>query len=244
MIYEPKVIGKNIYHVREIVSTNVEMLSHPEKYPHGSVLTAVYQTAGRGRADRAWNSESGGLYMSLLLKEEGSLSDYLPFVLLSALAVVKTLKRYTNAKIEIKWPNDVYANDRKICGILAESNVSGSILHLVIGIGVNVENSVKDLEHLRHPAIALKDLTTHTPAPEQLMNVLLAELDDLYAAFCRHAFPEYLPELDQLLYSRGKPLQLHTNGMIREITPLGFHSDASLICLEKGKKTHVFLGEF
>jgi BirA family biotin operon repressor/biotin-[acetyl-CoA-carboxylase] ligase len=244
MSSEQYLIGQHVYRVDVIPSTNSEMLLHPEKYPHGSVLVAERQTAGRGRAQRSWNSDTGGLYLSLLLKESGSPVKYFPFVLLSALAVAKTLKRYTNLKIEIKWPNDVYVNDRKICGILAESNVLANSLHLVIGIGININNSVKDIDQLRHPAVALKDICDDPPGTGEFLNPLLTELDTLYADFCNGAFGDHIPELDQLLYSRGKPLQLHVNGSVRELTPLGFHHDAALICLEKGKIATIYLGEF
>ena len=244
MFSEPVIIGKYIYRVNEISSTNAEMLEHPEKYQHGAVLVATRQIAGRGRAGREWNSDDGGLYMSMFFSKVRSPSDFLPFVLLSALAVTRIFKLYTKEKTEIKWPNDVYINGKKICGILAESSVRGSTIHLVIGIGINITNTVKYLGNLRHPAIALKDLVKDPPSPDRFLNELLVELNALYNDFQKGAFSDHLNELDKLLYSRGKPMQLHTNGMIREITPLGFHSDASLVCLEKGKKTHVFLGEF
>jgi BirA family transcriptional regulator, biotin operon repressor / biotin---[acetyl-CoA-carboxylase] ligase len=244
MSNEPGIIGKQIYHMDEIPSTNAEMLLHSKEYEHGSVLVATRQTAGRGRSGRNWHSGEGGLYMSMLFKEIGRPSDYLPFVLLSALAVARTLKLHTKENIAIKWPNDVYASGNKICGILAESSVRGRFAHLVVGIGINITNSVTGLEHLRHPAVALKDITYNSPDPDQFLKELLVELNTLYVDFCRGAFPDHLPELDKLLYSRGKPQKLNMNGVVREMTPLNFHSDASLVCLENDEIKKVYLGEF
>ena len=73
-------------------------------------------------------------------------------VLLTALAIVRSISMCANKGVAIKWPNDVYINHRKVCGILAESISMGEKNHVVIGVGINVNNSVANLNDLRHPA--------------------------------------------------------------------------------------------
>lgn len=103
------------------------------------VIIARRQTRGRGRLGRSFFSPNGGLYMSLLLFPNNSAHDALHITTAAAVAVARAIDRITNVKCEIKWVNDVYLNDKKICGILTEGQVSQSALDFaVLGIGVNL----------------------------------------------------------------------------------------------------------
>jgi BirA family biotin operon repressor/biotin-[acetyl-CoA-carboxylase] ligase len=105
----------------------------------GVAVLALEQTAGRGRHGRAWSSPAGeGLYLSIILRPPIPARQS-PFVTLaSAVAVAETLSAL-GVQADIKWPNDVLANGRKICGILVESAIESDRLQFaVLGIGVNV----------------------------------------------------------------------------------------------------------
>jgi BirA family biotin operon repressor/biotin-[acetyl-CoA-carboxylase] ligase len=110
------------------------------------LVLAARQTAGRGRGTNRWWSDEGALTFSLALEAHPALlpaANWPQIALVAGLAVCEALHRLApSGNFRVKWPNDVYLNDRKICGILSES-VPGWRDRLVIGIGVNVNNGVK-----------------------------------------------------------------------------------------------------
>lgn len=240
---QPRIIGSHIYIVDEIGSTNTELLENAHNYEHGSVICARKQTSGRGRHKRDWKSQNGGLYFSILLKDQKNISKAYPLVLLSALSVVKCIKSCATQGVAIKWPNDVYINHRKVCGILAESATRADKTDVVIGIGLNVNNSVSKLEGLRNPAVSLKECRGEELDLNNLLDRILGELDHLYKDFTDGGFPNHLPELNRLLYSKGQEIELNASDSIRKIIPLEFTEEAKLRCLQDGVETTVYLGE-
>lgn len=123
----------------ESISTNndlKEMLRSSEE-PLFAVICAESQRGGRGRLGRSFYSPEGGLYFSVSLPLEGNESN-IPFItLLAGLSVINALEALTGIKAELKWPNDVYFNSKKLGGILCEL-VSGSNITAVVGIGINL----------------------------------------------------------------------------------------------------------
>ena len=123
-------------HFQTIDSTNKYALENIAKLSDRTVISSNEQTGGRGRLDRKWQSPPDvNIYCSIILK---NLTDK-PAMLtvLAALAVMETLRKY-DIPAQLKWPNDVLVNQKKICGILAEANADG----LVIGIGLNVNMDI------------------------------------------------------------------------------------------------------
>jgi len=111
--------------------------------PEGTLMVAAEQTLGRGRLGRRFESPNGsGLYLSLLLRPSLTLAQSLHITILAAVAVAEGIEAATGIRPEIKWVNDLYVGDRKICGILAESALqpgSDRLDHTVLGIGVNLQ---------------------------------------------------------------------------------------------------------
>lgn len=124
-----------------IESTNTHAMQEAVKgAPHGSVYVAEEQTAGRGRGDHAWHSEPyTGIYVSILLRPQLAAADGLWLSLATGLAVQRAIKTVTKIVTDIRWPNDLLLNGRKVGGILVEMNAEASrIRYAVIGIGINV----------------------------------------------------------------------------------------------------------
>lgn len=109
---------------------------------HGGCVVAGKQTAGRGRRGRSFYSpEEAGLYLSVILKPRGSLKESLLLTAEAAVAVYKAVLRTTGISLGIKWVNDLYYNEKKVCGILTEAVTdfeSGDIDFAVVGIGLNL----------------------------------------------------------------------------------------------------------
>lgn len=136
----------NITPIVDIVgSTNTAAKAVAKDYTGDFVFISPNQTQGRGRNKREFISEVGGLYMTYSLATSNlPVTESLNIVLLSGLAVSNVLNGY-GIQSKIKWPNDVYVNDKKICGILLESNVMQSVIdRIYIGIGVNINNELAD----------------------------------------------------------------------------------------------------
>ncbi len=129
--------------VSVIGSTNTELKSMAEKgMEEGTVLVALEQTDGRGRLGRSFYSpKDTGLYMSVLLRPKFSAEDSLFITACAAVSAAEAIDRAANIDSKIKWVNDIYLNDKKVCGILTEASIdfeSGGLNYAVLGIGINL----------------------------------------------------------------------------------------------------------
>lgn len=124
----------------EIDSTNAYLLSHYQSLEQGSICLAEQQTAGRGRRGRNWYSPaSQNLYFSMLWHYSSTEATDLPALsLVVALIIAETLQAQQVEHIQIKWPNDIYYQGKKMGGILIESKVDRNGIHLVVGVGLNL----------------------------------------------------------------------------------------------------------
>ena len=121
----------------KVDSTN-NVIRNDINYGHFDFVIAEMQTHGRGRGDNVFISEMGGLYMSVLLEDDGEMTDYI--TPLAGVAVAKTLIEY-GFEPRIKWVNDVFVHGKKIAGILAERVIRRGKLYIILGIGLNVGNA-------------------------------------------------------------------------------------------------------
>jgi BirA family biotin operon repressor/biotin-[acetyl-CoA-carboxylase] ligase len=139
-----------IIHLNETDSTNryLQTLSGTEDIPSGSIVVADFQTQGRGQKGNLWVSEKGrNLTFSLLLKPEALLiNNFFAISQITALSIKCILDKYTS-DVTVKWPNDIYYKDRKICGILIENTFEGNyITKSIIGIGLNINQTAFESE--------------------------------------------------------------------------------------------------
>lgn len=133
--------GENVVFFEETVSTNNEIRSLAEQgAPHGTLVVAEQQLGGKGRRGRVWTSPAGvGIWMSMLLRPQIDPLAASMLTLVMALAAKKGIEISTGLKSEIKWPNDLVLNKKKICGILTEMSTElMEIQYVIPGIGINV----------------------------------------------------------------------------------------------------------
>lgn len=145
----------NTIHIDTVSSTNDEAMS--QDWPHASVIVAEHQTAGRGQRGNIWLSETGvNLTFSLVLHpDELCVCDSFEISKMAALAVTDALGKL-GIEAKIKWPNDIYVGDSKICGILIENRLMGPwVNRSVVGIGINVNQQEFD-PSLPNPTSILK----------------------------------------------------------------------------------------
>jgi len=149
----------------------------------GLVIVAGEQTAGRGRLNRKWISPAGaGLYLSIVLRPplENGCWSLLP--LMAAVAVHDALLDACGLETDIKWPNDILAAGRKVCGILAESIESAAGRAIVLGIGINLTGDAFPAE-LKTTAISVQEAAGAVPDREALLQSLMGALGNHYESF-------------------------------------------------------------
>jgi len=147
--------------------------------PDGSLVLAERQARGRGRWNRSWASESGGLYLSVVLRTipEEVRPELLP--LSAAVAVAEALERAHGIAARLRWPNDVFVSGRKLGGVLCESSYQGERFdYAVIGIGVNVSQRLEDFpEELRGSATSVRLITGREADAVETAEAILEALE-------------------------------------------------------------------
>lgn len=180
-----KSFGQQLHLHQELASTNPEalVLAHAGA-PHGTVVVAEYQSAGRGRRLRHWYSPPrANLYCSVIVHGIGSTctrSEWLSWVpLVSALAVAEAVYTTTSVSLSLKWPNDLLFQERKVGGILCESTqISTETPIVVIGIGLNINMPAESFpEELRQTATSLHIISRRVIDRNTLLAQLLLELE-------------------------------------------------------------------
>ncbi|MDD6302126.1 MAG: biotin--[acetyl-CoA-carboxylase] ligase [Bacillales bacterium] len=121
-------------------STNEYGKNNIGKLNNLDIIFTKHQTNGHGRIKRQWQSDENSLTFSLIIKDKYLIDNYSSLSLISAVSVFNIISKYLN-NVSIKWPNDIYVNNKKICGILLESLSYEDIIGIIIGIGINVNNS-------------------------------------------------------------------------------------------------------
>jgi len=163
-------------------STNTEAARQAQHgAPEGLCVVAREQTSGRGRQERVWISPAdAGLYFSIVLRPESLAPQSWPLLtLMSALAVHDALLEACQLETDIKWPNDIIADDRKLCGILAETVETESGRVVVVGIGINLDDRAFPSE-LKEIATSVAQRTGNKPDRETLLQSLVRAIERRY----------------------------------------------------------------
>ena len=185
-----------IVHIDETDSTNRWLKDHGE----GTMVVATdYQTAGKGCGSNAWESERGkNLTFSMLIHPDGiAAREQFRITEVVSVALCRTLQPYIYNKVEIKWPNDIYVGDRKLCGILIENRLQGNVIvDCIIGIGLNV-NQRTFVSDAPNP-VSMYQLTGQETDREALLADFLQTFDQEWQNKTNGS------EYRELLYRKGK----------------------------------------
>lgn len=182
----------------------------------GDVFVAAEQSAGRGRLDHKWHSRPGeNLLMSAVLDVSGiSPAEVATFPLVAGLAVIDAIKSlftfHFSFLINLKWPNDVYIEGRKVCGILCERHGD----NIVVGIGINVRQREFPSGLRTEPtslALCGLDITV-----EEVLTAVLASLDSLYTTWRAGGFAAVHPKFDSVDFLKGREVSVMLTDEDRE----------------------------
>jgi BirA family biotin operon repressor/biotin-[acetyl-CoA-carboxylase] ligase len=206
-----QVIGRDIHVFQETGSTNdvVEKLAR-DGVREGVVVFAETQTKGRGRLGRRWLSPPGeGLWFSVLLRPQLPPASVTQLTIAGATAVARAIRSQTRLSPQIKWPNDILIDGRKVVGILTElSAEQDRVRHVILGIGVDV-NVSRFPEELRTVATSLALAAGRRFNRAELAISILSELDADYGRLERGEFAELAEEWEQHCITLGQRIQIH-----------------------------------
>ncbi|GAA0077703.1 biotin--[acetyl-CoA-carboxylase] ligase [Clostridium sp. CTA-5] len=176
---------KDIKHFYELSSTNdtAKELARGE-IDNGTLIVAEKQLSGKGRFDRQWVSPSSGIWFSLILKPNLPPIEASKITQIAAASIYKTLLDF-DIKVNIKWPNDIFLNEKKICGILTEMKCDMDRIHyLILGVGINVNLELADIpDELKGIATSLKIELNKTFKRNDILAKFLNHFEALYNKF-------------------------------------------------------------
>ena len=224
-----------------IDSTNTYLKNNYSRLQEMTFVSAMLQTAGRGRNSRKWLSERGSsLMFSVLLKNRRYMENYRCLSMLAAYSVIKALELKGIDDLSIKWPNDVYAGDEKICGILLEGVAREEMECLIIGVGINVNQRSFEGDYLHKPTsvyLQTGEVTDMGAFREQVYSIFERNLKLLKEG---HDFHEEIVSYD---YLKGKKVLAEVKGERQEAEVLGINRDYTLRIHCDGNESDLDSGE-
>jgi BirA family biotin operon repressor/biotin-[acetyl-CoA-carboxylase] ligase len=189
----------DIHYFDEIDSTNsyCKQISHEDRTKKTLVVSSK-QTSGRGRRGRTFVSPNGGIYFSLLIDSHNNNDDNLLITSIAAVAITRAIKRVCDIDCKIKWVNDIFIGNRKVCGILSEGVIDmevGKIRSMVVGIGINFSTPIEDFpEEVRD--IVTSIYKNENSIPNNVSRILLVKeiVTEIYKIWDQLPSKDFLDE--------------------------------------------------
>jgi BirA family biotin operon repressor/biotin-[acetyl-CoA-carboxylase] ligase len=225
-----RVVGREIRHVTQTGSTNDDLkLIARAGAAEGFVLGADEQTEGRGRRGRAWSAPPGSSLLCSTLLRPAWLppTDAFYLTILAAVACAEAIEAVADLQVELKWPNDLLFDDRKLGGILVETEIANSVLSwAIVGIGLNVNWDTSSHPELRTTATTLAAAAGRPVSRVALLASLLRHLDDRYLRLRAGQRQQLFENWRGRLATLGKPVRAEIaagaiEGYAEGVTPQG-----------------------
>jgi BirA family biotin operon repressor/biotin-[acetyl-CoA-carboxylase] ligase len=193
-------------------------------------VLAQTQSRGRGRLGRDWLSPEGGLWLTVAL-DVPSAEAIRQAALVAAFAVAHALLAISGLQMYVKWPNDLLVRRRKVCGILAETLVQPAKTTLLLGMGINVNNSVD--ENCSLQATSLNNELKHTVSLDDLTAAVIAEVECDIAILIQRGFTPFQPWIQSHLALLGETITVEFNGQRESGRVEGLSSTGALLLADK-----------
>ena len=245
-----QLIGKRVYYFEEIDSTqNFAQNIAADKKENGTIIIAEKQTSGRGRLDRKWTSPKGGIWFSLIIHPKFDVSSSTLIPILSAVALSKSIKSVLDIETEVKWPNDITMNGKKVAGVLVDASFqTNSIDYLILGIGINFDIDTKKLEKrlTKTPNFygidSLRGKENKTP-PKKLLKEFLLQFEKNLFQLDKGEKSKIIKEWTKRAAGIGKKITINTsNGKISGISQ-GIDNDGALKIKTRNEIKKIYVGD-
>ncbi|TFE03700.1 biotin--[acetyl-CoA-carboxylase] ligase [Jeotgalibacillus sp. R-1-5s-1] len=235
-------LGRTVHYFESVEST--QKIAHQlaqERAPEGTLVIAEEQVTGRGRMARQWHSPKGtGIWMSLLLRPLLPPQKAPQFTLIAAVAIVEAIKEVCDLKVDIKWPNDLLIEGRKVTGILTELQADSEQIHsLIIGMGINVNQSREDFtSELSSIATSLAIEGNRQFSRSSLIQAIMKKLETHYAIYMEEGFLPIKAKWESYAVTIGRTITART--LNDEITGFasGITDEGILLLVDQSGKTH------
>jgi len=245
-----KMIGQHAYYFDSIDSTQNQALKMADDPANnGTVIIAAEQTGGKGRSGRKWVSPKGGIWLSIILQPKFDISITTLFPIASALALSNALEKTLKISPELKWPNDLTIKGKKIAGMLVDASLeSNRIENLVLGVGINFDVNVKQIEKTLkgspnfYGVASLSDQKKKV-RPIQLVQTFLVELEKICDLLNTKQTKEIISEWTKRSSTIGKNVELDTRDGKIKGKAIKIDEDGALIVLDNGKRSRVIAGD-
>ncbi len=218
-----------------------------------TVVYAAEQTSGKGRHNRPWWSPAGlGLWFSVILRPAIGAKSINLVNLTSALIMrqflehkIATAEKVLKPQVQLKWPNDILVDGRKICGILLESDtVKNKIQHIIAGIGININQVSADFPpELRKSAISLKMCTGSQLEISQVLNELIKYYYHNFNETVQRNFDNIITEYEKFLVYQGREVKIFLKNEVKTGVQDGIDNYGNLILSQDGRKITVSAGD-
>ncbi len=231
-------IGKDISFYNEIDSTNdVAKEVAAKGAAEGTAVIADCQKKGRGRLGRKWESPKGvNIYTSIILRPNIPPASAPQLTLFSAVAMAETVSEYLDRKPDVKWPNDILINSKKVAGILTEMNSEQDRINfIVLGIGVNL-NMTDGMfpEGLKEIATSLKIETGRDISRTDFIQALYLNMEKWYKNYLKYGFESIREAWTGYFAMAGRSVKVREMDGVREGIAMGIDSDGALLLKQKG----------
>lgn len=204
-------VGKNLYVFNEVTSTNtVAKFLAMNDAENGTVIISEKQTKARGRSGKGWESPLGGVWLSIIVTPNVDYSKLPMITIATGVAVAKTIENIGIKNVEIKWPNDIMINDKKVCGILTEAVTKfNTIENVIVGVGIDANIDINDFpENLQDGTTTIAHELGRKGNENKLIGQFLEEFEKISEDFVHEKYEDILKEWRKRSYSIGKIVEV------------------------------------
>ncbi|MBT8242396.1 MAG: biotin--[acetyl-CoA-carboxylase] ligase [Nitrosopumilus sp.] len=245
-----KTIGQQAYYFDSIDSTQNQALKMADTVENeGVVIIAAKQTGGRGRSGRKWISPKGGIWISIILKPKFDISVTTLFPIASALALSIAIEKTFSIKPELKWPNDITINGKKVAGMLVDASLeSNKIENLVLGVGINFDVNAKQIEKTLKETpnfygVASLKAQNQKIKPILLVQTFLVELEKIYKLLNEKKIKKIVSEWTSRSSTIGKNVEIQTAKKKIKGKAIKIEDDGSLIVSDNNNLHKIIAGD-
>ena len=243
-------IGKRIYYFDSIDSTQTYALEiASNKKENGTVIVAQKQTKGKGRMNRKWVSPEGGIWLSIIIQPKSDFSLTTIFPLAASVALANAIEEVLDIRVELKWPNDLLVNGKKIAGILVDASLtSNQIDYMVLGVGINFDVPINTIEKNIKNTGNYSGVTSLVKSSKNIRSVTLVqsflnEIEDVFESIKTDEGKAILKKWTSMSTTIGKNVTIKTNDGEIKGNAIKIDTDGALVLKNKEKTHKILVGD-
>ena len=245
-----KKIGQQAYYFDVIDSTQNQALKMAnESKNHGTIIIAEKQTGGKGRSGRRWISPKGGIWISIILQPKLDISIITLFPIAASLALSYAIEKTCKISPELKWPNDLTVKGKKLAGMLVDASFeSNRIVSLVLGVGINFNVNVKEIEKIlkntpNYYGVASLNKQKNKTTAIKLIQSFLLELEKIYELLNTKQTKKIISEWTKRSSTIGKNVEIDTINRKIKGEAIKIDHNGALLIRNKDKIDKIITGD-